>query len=125
MSFDERTSVTTPVLSVDYETKGKATGYPVVLLHGFPYDVRAYDASAEMISAAGAYVIAPYLRGFGRTRFLDENTMRSGQQAALGLDLIDLLDALGIERAWSAVSTGEAAQHASQLPSSPTGSAAL
>jgi pimeloyl-ACP methyl ester carboxylesterase len=99
MASPRRTSVHTPLLSVDYETRGDAAGPVVVLLHGFPYDVRAYDMAAEIIGASGARVIAPYLRGFGRTRFLDDRTMRSGQQAAIGQDLIDLLDALEIERA--------------------------
>ena len=99
MLSDLRSAVSTPLLSIDYEKVGPASGPAVILLHGFPYDVRAYDDVAETLSAAGATVIAPYLRGFGRTRFLDESTMRSGQQAALGQDVIDLLDALGIERA--------------------------
>ncbi|KTR40436.1 alpha/beta hydrolase [Curtobacterium oceanosedimentum] len=99
MASPRRASIRTPLLSVDYETRGEASGPVVVLLHGFPYDVRAYDTAAEIIGASGARVIAPYLRGFGRTRFLDDRTMRSGQQAAIGQDLIDLLDALEIERA--------------------------
>jgi len=99
MLSDRRSTVPTPLLSIDYETTGEASGPAVILLHGFPYDVRAYDDVAELVSAAGAFVVAPYLRGFGRTRFLDENTARSGQQAALGQDLIDLLDALNIETA--------------------------
>lgn len=96
---DQRKTASTPLLSVDYETTGDAAGPAVILLHGFPYDVRAYDEVAEIVGTAGAHVVAPYLRGFGRTRFLDKNTLRSGQQAALGQDLIDLLDALGVERA--------------------------
>ena len=99
MLSDRRTSASTSLLSIDYETTGNASGPAVILLHGFPYDVRAYDEVAQIVAGAGARVIAPYLRGFGRTRFLDENTLRSGQQAALGQDLIDLLDALDIERA--------------------------
>ena len=99
MLSDGRATASTSLLSIDYETTGNDSGPAVVLLHGFPYDVRAYDEVAEIVGAAGARVIAPYLRGFGRTRFLDENTLRSGQQAALGQDLIDLLDALDIERA--------------------------
>lgn len=99
MLSDRRATASTSLLSIDYEATGNASGPAVILLHGFPYDVRAYDEVAEIIGAAGARVIAPYLRGFGRTRFLEENTLRSGQQAALGQDLIDLLDALEIERA--------------------------
>jgi pimeloyl-ACP methyl ester carboxylesterase len=99
MLSDQRTSVSTPLLSIDYETIGDPSGPAVVLMHGFPYDVRAYDEVAEIVAAAGARVVVPYLRGFGRTRFLDDDTLRSGQQAALGQDLIDLLDALDIDQA--------------------------
>ena len=66
---------------------GRRTGAPVVLLHGFPDDVRAYDGVAPALAAAGWRVIVPYLRGYGPTRFLDPQTPRSGQQAALGRDL--------------------------------------
>ncbi|MBF4462094.1 MULTISPECIES: alpha/beta fold hydrolase [unclassified Rathayibacter] len=99
MLSGRRSTASTSLLSIDYETTGDASGPAVILLHGFPYDVRAYDDVAEIVGTAGALVVAPYLRGFGRTRFLDENTPRSGQQAALGQDLIDLLDALDIETA--------------------------
>ena len=92
-------TATTNLLTIAYETAGDPVGPAVVLLHGFPYDVRAYDHAAETIGAAGAWVIAPYLRGFGPTRFRSANTMRSGQQAAIGQDLIDLLDALDISNA--------------------------
>lgn len=99
MLSDQRASVSTPLLSIDYETAGDPLGPAVVLMHGFPYDVRAYDEVAEIVGAAGARVLVPYLRGFGRTRFLADDTNRSGQQAALGRDLIDLLDALDIDQA--------------------------
>ena len=89
----------TKVLEIAFLEDGPATGWPVVLAHGFPYDVHAYDEVAPRLAKAGARVITPYLRGFGPTRFLSRDTMRSGQQAALGRDLIDLLDALGIQRA--------------------------
>ena len=85
--------------TVAYEESGAAQGWPVVLLHGFPYDVHAYDAVAPRLAAAGARVIVPYLRGYGPTRFRDARTPRSGEQAALGADLRALLDALGIARA--------------------------
>lgn len=91
--------VTTPVLEIEYEHAGEAGGPPVVLLHGFPYDVRAYDEVATLLAAGGASVYVPYLRGFGGTRFLDEATPRSGQQAALAQDLLEFLDALGLEKA--------------------------
>jgi pimeloyl-ACP methyl ester carboxylesterase len=74
-------------------------GPAVVLLHGFPYDVRSYDGVAPLLAEAGMRVIVPYLRGYGPTRFRSPDTPRSGQQAALGQDVVELLDALGIERA--------------------------
>jgi pimeloyl-ACP methyl ester carboxylesterase len=91
--------VRTATLDVAYEESGSATGEPVLLLHGWPYDPRCYDDVVPPLAAAGCRVIVPYLRGFGATRFLSAETPRSGQQAALGNDLCELLDALGIERA--------------------------
>jgi pimeloyl-ACP methyl ester carboxylesterase len=87
------------VLNVTYVESGPADGWPVVLLHGFPYDIHAYDTVSEILAAKGARVIVPYLRGYGPTRFLSPDTPRSGQQGALGADLLALLDALGIETA--------------------------
>ncbi|MDX7951456.1 alpha/beta hydrolase [Lichenihabitans sp. Uapishka_5] len=92
-------TVDTDTLRIGYRALGPDEGWPVVLSHGFPYDVHAYDEVAPRLVKAGARVIMPYLRGFGPTRFLSDATMRSGQQAALGNDVIDLLDALGIEQA--------------------------
>ena len=86
-------------LSVAYEEHGAAGGRPVLLLHGFPYDVRAYDEVAPALAAAGCRVIVPYLRGYGPTRFLSPATPRSGQQAALAHDLLALMDALAIPEA--------------------------
>lgn len=86
-------------LRVAYRDTGPADGWPVVLLHGFPYDAHAYDEVAPRLAAAGARVIVPWLRGYGPTRFLSLDTPRSGQQAALGADLLALLDALAIPRA--------------------------
>jgi len=91
--------IRTSVLDVAYEESGAADGRPVFLMHGWPYDPRCYDAVIEPLCAAGARVIVPYLRGFGPTRFLDQRTPRSGQQAALGNDLRELMDALSIDRA--------------------------
>lgn len=92
-------TATTDVLEIAFEEWGPADGSPVVLLHGFPYDVRAFDEVAPILADAGHRVIAPYLRGFGPTRFLDDDALKSGQQAAIGADLIGLLDALDIDRA--------------------------
>lgn len=92
-------SVTAGVLQVALVEHGPPDGWPCVLGHGFPYDVHAYDETAALLAQAGARVIVPWLRGFGGTRFVSADTPRSGEQAALGADLLALLDALGIERA--------------------------
>jgi pimeloyl-ACP methyl ester carboxylesterase len=89
----------TSVLNVAYEESGAANGVPVFLMHGWPYDPRCYDEVIPPLIAAGCRIIAPYLRGFGATRFLAADTPRSGQQGALGNDLHELMDALAIERA--------------------------
>jgi pimeloyl-ACP methyl ester carboxylesterase len=89
----------TPTLEIAYEEAGQANGLPVFLLHGWPYDPRCFDEVVPPLAAAGCRIVVPYLRGFGATRFLSEQTPRSGQQAALGNDLRELMDALDIERA--------------------------
>ena len=86
----------TPVLEVAYESTGSIDAYPVVLLHGFPYDPRCFDEVVRMITAKGFRAVVPYLRGFGNTRFLSDDILRSGEQSAVGQDLVDLLDALRI-----------------------------
>jgi pimeloyl-ACP methyl ester carboxylesterase len=85
-------------LDVAYERHGARDGWPVVLLHGFPYDPRCYDEVVTPLARAGADVVVPYLRGYGATRFVDASTLRSGQQAALAHDLLDLIGALVLER---------------------------
>ena len=92
-------SVRAGVLEVAYREAGPPDGPPAVLLHGFPYDVHAYDIVAGRLADAGVRCLIPYLRGYGPTRFLDPATPRSGEQAALGADLLAFLDALGIDRA--------------------------
>ena len=87
------------VLDIAYFEAGPANGPPVLLMHGFPYDIHAYAEVAPMLAATGCRVIVPYLRGYGATRFLSDTTPRSGEQAALGADLLALLDALAIPRA--------------------------
>jgi pimeloyl-ACP methyl ester carboxylesterase len=87
------------VLNIAYYEEGPAAGPAVILLHGFPYDINCYVDVAPQLAARGCRVIVPYLRGFGETRFRDAATPRSGEQAALGADLIALIDALGIRRA--------------------------
>lgn len=88
--------VETPNLKIAYEQHGPTTGEAVILLHGFPYSPRAYDDIAPALAAQGLRVIVPYLRGYGPTRFNSPDTLRSGQQAALAQDLLDLLNALAI-----------------------------
>ncbi len=95
----EARRVRTPVLEIAYLEAGPADGVPVVLLHGFPDDPHCYDGVAPMLAQAGHRVLVPWLRGYGPTRFLRDDTPRSGEQAALGVDARDFLDALGIERA--------------------------
>jgi pimeloyl-ACP methyl ester carboxylesterase len=92
-------TVRTPTLEIGYEEWGEAAGAPVVLLHGFPDDAHAWDGVAPPLAARGYRVLAPYLRGYGPTRFLDAGAPRMAQQAAIGQDLLDFMDALAIERA--------------------------
>jgi len=91
--------IRTATLDVAYEESGKPDGIPVFLLHGWPYDPRCYDEVVPPLAAAGCRILVPYLRAFGPTRFLSEQTLRSGQQAALGNDLKELMDALSLDRA--------------------------
>lgn len=93
------THVTAGVLEIAYEEAGPAEGTPVFLLHGFPYDVHAFDEVTPLLVARGCRVFVPYLRGYGPTRFLSAATPRSGQQAVLGHDLLALMDALAIPSA--------------------------
>ena len=86
-------------LEIAYFEAGPADGPPVFLMHGFPYDIHSYAEVAPALAGAGCRVVVPYLRGFGPTRFLSDGTPRSGEQAALGADLLALMDALAIPRA--------------------------
>jgi pimeloyl-ACP methyl ester carboxylesterase len=94
----EGKTVRTATLEIAYLESGPTDGVPVILLHGFPDDPRCYDDVAPLLAAAGCRVLAPWLRGYGPTRFLDPATPRSGQQAALGVDLRDFIDALALDR---------------------------
>lgn len=89
----------TDTLEIAYEEHGPASGAPVILLHGFPYDPRCFDEVAPPLAADGCRVLVPYLRGYGPTRFLSDKTLRSGEQAVLGNDLLQFMDALKIGRA--------------------------
>lgn len=92
-------SIDAGVLNISFNESGPVDGVPVFLMHGFPYDIQAYAEVAPILAAAGCRVIVPYLRGYGSTRFLNANTPRSGEQAALGADLLALMDALNISKA--------------------------
>jgi pimeloyl-ACP methyl ester carboxylesterase len=92
-------TIRTGSLEIAYEESGPADGAPVVLLHGFPDDVRTWDGVGEQLSGSGYRTIVPYLRGYGPTRFVEAKTLRSGQQAALGRDLLGLMDGLNLESA--------------------------
>lgn len=87
------------VLNIAYYEAGPVDGPVAVLLHGFPYDIHAYVDVVPILAGQGCRVIVPYLRGYGPTRFLDPATFRSGEQAAIGADLMALMDALSIPRA--------------------------
>jgi pimeloyl-ACP methyl ester carboxylesterase len=91
--------VRTEVLEIAYEESGPPDALPAILLHGFPYDPRCYDAVSATVAAAGFRAVVPYLRGYGPTRFLSATTPRSGQQGALASDLLQLMDALKIPKA--------------------------
>ncbi len=95
----EIATVRTDVLDIAYEAHGPTDGPVVILLHGFPYDPRCFDEVVPPLVADGCRVLVPYLRGYGPTRFLSPKTPRSGEQAALGRDLLQFMDALKIERA--------------------------
>jgi pimeloyl-ACP methyl ester carboxylesterase len=87
------------VLNVGYAEAGPANGAPVILLHGWPYDIHAFVDVAPLLASAGYRVIIPHLRGYGTTRFLASDTVRNGQPSALGVDVVALMDALKIEKA--------------------------
>ncbi|WP_431278681.1 alpha/beta fold hydrolase [Leifsonia poae] len=87
------------LLSVTYADVGPSDGQAVLLLHGWPYDIHSFAEVAPTLAASGYRAIIPYLRGFGPTRFLSDDSIRNGQQSALAVDAVALLDALGIDRA--------------------------
>jgi pimeloyl-ACP methyl ester carboxylesterase len=87
------------VLNIGYAEAGAADGEPVMLLHGWPYDIYSFVDVTPLLSSAGYRVIVPYLRGYGTTRFLADTTFRNGEPAALAVDIVALMDALKIERA--------------------------
>lgn len=98
-SFARLSHINAGLLSVGYAELGPANGRPVILLHGWPYDIHSFEDSARLLADSGRRVIVPYLRGYGETRFLSDATLRNGQQSALAQDVVDLMDALRIDRA--------------------------
>jgi pimeloyl-ACP methyl ester carboxylesterase len=98
-SFSTLKEINAGVLNVGYAEAGPATGKPVILVHGWPYDIHTYVDVAPLLAKAGYRVIVPYLRGYGSTRFLSSKTPRNAQQSAVALDIIALMDALKIEKA--------------------------
>ena len=98
-SFDSLKQIHAGVLNVGYAEAGAASGPPVILLHGWPYDIHAFVDVAPILAAKGYRVIMPYLRGSGTTRFLSNETLRNGELAAIAVDTIALMDALKIQKA--------------------------
>ncbi len=92
-------TIKTSQLEIAFAIHGVDNGWPCILCHGFPYDIHCYDETIAPLVDKGAKIIVPYLRGYGDTRFLSDSTLRSGEQAALGNDLRELMDALNIKRA--------------------------
>ena len=88
--------VETPVLRIGYEEHGDSEAFLIILLHGFPYDIRSWDKVAPELARVGYRVVVPYLRGYGPTRFLSDDDVRMAEQAAIAQDVIDLADALHV-----------------------------
>ncbi len=86
----------TPVLNIGYGEHGNSSGFPIILLHGFPYDVRSWDQVVPPLIGAGFRVLVPYLRGYGPTSFRDPESPRKAEQAAIAQDVVDFAKALGI-----------------------------
>ena len=98
-SFAPQKQIDAGLLNVAYAEAGPAEGPAVILLHGWPYDIHSFVDVAPLLASAGYRLIVPYLRGYGATRFLSSETFRNGQQSALAIDVIALVDALKIEKA--------------------------
>ena len=98
-SFESLKQIDAGLLNVGYAEAGPADGPPVILLHGWPYDIYSFVDVAPLLAAAGYRVIVPYLRGYGTTSFLSSETVRNGQQSVVVMDIIALMDALKIQKA--------------------------
>src|ERR1035437_7285130 len=102
-SFASQKQIDAGLLNIGYAEAGPTNGAPVILLHGWPYDIHSYVDVAPLLASAGYRVIVPHLRGYGTTRFLSDQTIRNGQPSVVALDIIALMDALKIEKAIIAV----------------------
>lgn len=98
-TFDSVKQINAGVLNIGYAEVGPSKGRVVILLHGWPYDIHSYVEVAPLLASAGYRVIIPYLRGYGTTRFLSNDTFRNGQQSVFAVDVIALMDALNIDKA--------------------------
>src|SRR5438105_14321320 len=98
-SFGALKQIDAGLLNVGYAESGRSDGPAVVLLHGWPYDIHSYADVAPILASEGYRVIVPYVRGYGTTRFLSDESLRTGEQAALAVDVTALMDALDIEEA--------------------------
>lgn len=98
-SFDSVKQINAGELNIGYAEVGPKSGQPVILLHGWPYDIQSFAESAQILQKKGYHIFVPYLRGYGTTRFLSDKTPRNGQQAALAADVIAFMDALKIKKA--------------------------
>src|SRR5437762_12063129 len=98
-SFGSLKQIDAGVLNVGYAEAGPANGPPVILLHGWPYDIYSFVDVTPLLASAGYRVIVPYLRGYGPTRFLSSGTFRNGQPSAVAVDIIAFMDALKIQKA--------------------------
>ena len=99
VSFASLKQIDASLLNVGYAEAGPANGAPVILLHGWPYDIHSFVDVAPLLASAGFRVIVPYLRGYGTTRFLSSDTVRNGQPTVVAVDIVALMDALKIEKA--------------------------
>src|SRR5262245_37146802 len=120
MSFGSLKQIDAGLLNVGYTEAGPANGPAVILLHGWPYDIHSYVDVAPLLASAGYRVLVPYLRGYGATRFLSKETFRNGQQSAIAVDIIALMDALKIGKAIiGGFDWGARKAQSSQRPPSP------
>ena len=120
MAFGPLQQIDAGVLNVGYVEAGPPDGPPVLLLHGWPYDIHSFVDVMPALSQRGYRVIVPYLRGYGTTRFISSGTVRNGQQGALAVDIINLMDALKVERRASRASTGARGRPTSSRRSGPS-----